>query len=136
MPYSQSASTDFQRVFPEVEPVEKREFNPTVAKILSPEGNTTRWFYGQRSVFYVIQFIQPPEDRGGFAEDSATSANLSPAVSVYPEPDRSLWRGVFSPPYRRKFLFSQEHVIRTADLPRWKPHITIDIRRLTRTDDD
>ena len=46
------------------------------------------------------------------------------------------WRGVFSPLYHPKVLFSQQIEVRTADLPRWKPRITIDRRTLMRGDDE
>jgi hypothetical protein len=38
------------------------------------------------------------------------------------------WRGVFAPEYEREVLFTQEMTIRTADLPRWEPQVTIDPR--------
>lgn len=64
-------------------------------------------------------------------------AKLSqPGLWQHPEPDSSVWRGVFSPLYHPKVLFSQQIEIRTADLPRWKPHITLDRRTLTRGDDE
>jgi hypothetical protein len=53
----------------------------------------------------------------------------------YPEPEPTTWRGVFAPTHSREVLFSQQIEIRTADLPRWKPHITIDRRTLERDDE-
>ena len=47
---------------------------------------------------------------------------------IEPRPD--VWRGIFSPVYDQKVLFSQEVTVRTADLPRWQPHVTIDRRTL------
>ncbi len=46
------------------------------------------------------------------------------------------WRGIFFPFYHPKVLFSEQIEVRTADLPRWKPRITIDRRTLTREDDE
>jgi len=64
-------------------------------------------------------------------------AKLSqPSLWQHPEPDSSVWRGVFSPLYHPKVLFSEQIEVRTADLPRWKPRITIDRRTLMRGDDE
>jgi len=53
------------------------------------------------------------------------------------EPDYSrLWRGVFSPLYQPKSLFSQNIEVRIADLPCWKPTIKIDNRALARGEDE
>jgi len=48
------------------------------------------------------------------------------------EPKPQVWRGTFGPVYDRKVIFSQEVVVKTADLPRWQPHVMIDRRTLER----
>ena len=58
-----------------------------------------------------------------------------PIDQEYPEPEPTTWRGVFAPTHSREVLFSQQVEIRTADLPRWKPHITIGRRTLERDDE-
>ncbi len=58
-----------------------------------------------------------------------------PVDQEYPEPEPTTWRGVFAPTHSREVLFSQQVEIRTADLPRWKPHITIGRRTLERDDE-
>jgi hypothetical protein len=42
------------------------------------------------------------------------------------EPDSEIWRGTFSPEYKRRVIFSQKLSIQTAALPRWKPQIIVD----------
>jgi hypothetical protein len=69
--------------------------------------------------------------------DPAESVESHVTYSIeqeYPEPEPTTWRGVFAPTHSREVLFSQQVEIRTADLPRWKPHITIDRRMLERDD--
>lgn len=48
------------------------------------------------------------------------------------EPKPHVWRGTFGPVYDRKVIFSQEVVLKTADLPRWQPHVMIDRRTFER----
>lgn len=50
------------------------------------------------------------------------SSDSSPLYKSEPEP--SVWRGVFSPNYHRKVIFSKKIKIKMADLPRWKPYIS------------
>src|SRR5712691_3532575 len=74
---------------------------------------------------------------GGLEGNPEITAKLSqPGLWQHPEPDSSVWRGVFSPLYHPKVLFSEQIEVRTADLPRWKPRITIDGRTLMRGDDE
>lgn len=73
----------------------------------------------------------------GLEDNPEIKAKLSqPSLWQHPEPDSSVWRGVFSPLYHPKVLFSQQIEVRTAYLPRWKPRITLDRRTLTRGDDE
>jgi len=88
----------------------------------------------RRAGRYVI-LIEATEEQLGHPEDVVTSMTLWPPLWQHAEPERRVWRGVFCPPYRREVLFSQQVEIRTAELPRWKPHITIDSRRLERLDE-
>jgi len=74
---------------------------------------------------------------GGLQGNPEIKAKLSRSdLWQHPEPDSSVWRGVFSPLYHPKVLFSEQLEVRTADLPRWKPRIIIDRRTLTRGDDE
>ncbi|MBI1928637.1 hypothetical protein HYR99_30890 [Candidatus Poribacteria bacterium] len=52
------------------------------------------------------------------------------------EPDPIVWRGIFAPTHRRKILFSQRLKICTNQLPKWKPHLTIDRHTLARAEDE
>lgn len=52
-----------------------------------------------------------------------------------PEPDPSVWRGVFVVNVPRKVLFTKRLRFKTADLPRWEPHIVIDRRTIERNDE-
>lgn len=56
--------------------------------------------------------------------------------SQLPEAEPEMWRGLFSPTYRRKSLFSEIVELQTAKLPRLKPRITLDRRMLSRDVDD
>ncbi len=53
-----------------------------------------------------------------------------------PEAEPEVWRGIFSPTYHRKILFSEIVELQTAKLPRLKPRITLDRRMLSREEDD
>ena len=69
-------------------------------------------------------------ERTIMGETSLINYESPPLVEVEPEPH--VWRGTFGPAYDRKVLFSQEVVVKTADLPRWQPLVTIDRRTLER----
>jgi hypothetical protein len=51
------------------------------------------------------------------------------------EPDPQVWRGVFSPLYKWRTLFSHRVKIKTAELPRLKPVVIIDCRMFKEEDD-
>ncbi len=81
----------------------------------------------------------------GTPEEYLLSANVAVATASLvwtdlfeeSEPRPDVWRGIFSPIYDQKVLFSQELIVRTVDLPRWQPHVTIDRRTLEgRTEND
>jgi hypothetical protein len=55
---------------------------------------------------------------------------------MQPEPEATIWRGVFAPSYQHRVLFSESVEIQTAKLPRWKPRVTIDRRTLERAEDE
>ena len=59
-----------------------------------------------------------------------------PNLWQHPEPDSSLWRGVYAPRRRRPILFSQEVEFQMADLPRRKRHIAITPRMLASEEND
>jgi hypothetical protein len=71
------------------------------------------------------------EDQPGHSEDAL--ATVSPWQHLEPEPQ--VWRGIFSPVYNWKVLFSQQVKIHPSELPHLKPHITIDRRVLEEEDD-
>jgi len=86
---------------------------------------------------YILVVVPPRNREEGLESNPEIAAKSSLSASWdYPEADSSVWRGIFSPSYPRKVLFSQQVEIRTANLPRWKPYITIDRRTLERAEDD
>jgi hypothetical protein len=68
----------------------------------------------------------------GLQDESIATTSTSPKLLPNEDTDRRVWRGVFSPRYHRKILFSQPVTFKTADLPRWKPKVVIDRRTLER----
>lgn len=83
---------------------------------------------------YVLR-VEVSEENIAHTEFSMANISDRAIASLQAEPEPSMWRGVFSPPHQKKVLFSQEVNIRTAELPRRKPHIAINLRRLEREDD-
>ena len=81
----------------------------------------------------LFRFIVP-EEQLDLPGDTGSSTRTS--LWQRPESDTKIWRGIFSPPHRREVLFSKTVELRTADLPKWKPHITIDRRTRTRAEDE
>jgi hypothetical protein len=68
----------------------------------------------------------------GLQDESIATTSTTSKLLPQEDPDRRVWRGVFSPRYHRKILFSQTVTFKTADLPRWKPKVVIDRRTLER----
>jgi hypothetical protein len=87
----------------------------------------------------ILHEYEPPAavEAKGQIEHSVAAAptRRQPALLRRPEPEPQSWRGVFSPTYKWKALFSQQVKIRPTELPRLKPHITID-RRAHEGEDD
>ena len=67
-----------------------------------------------------------PKEYGELPID--VSSILIPLIKK--EPDPKLWRGVFSPNYKRNILFSDTMTINIGALPRLKPKAFIDRRTL------
>lgn len=79
-------------------------------------------------------FFQASEDQLEFPEDTAASMSAWPDFCKKSEPDRRIWRGIFSPQYSRKVIFTQQVNAQIEKLPRWKPYITIDRRTIDRNE--
>ena len=75
--------------------------------------------------------VEAPEEQTGIPGEAVTSSSRWPALWERQETERGI-RGVFSPPYRRKVLFSGEISIAPSRLKRLRPRIAIDLRRLER----
>jgi len=75
------------------------------------------------------------QDHLEFPAEALPPRGRRPVLLRHPEPEPEIWRGIFTPTYKWKALFSQQVEIRTAELPRLKPHITIDRRTLEGEDD-
>jgi hypothetical protein len=73
-----------------------------------------------------------PEEYLAPSNVAIATTSLWPELWKESEPDSKLWRGIFNPIYDRKVLFSEEVVLRIADLPRWQPKVMIDRRTLER----
>lgn len=69
----------------------------------------------------------------GVVSEAATysASDYDPA----PDFERREWRGTFSVSYPEKIIFSQVVELKTAELPRWKPHVTLDLHRLERVNE-
>ncbi|MCI0694999.1 hypothetical protein L0337_23685 [candidate division KSB1 bacterium] len=75
------------------------------------------------------------EDQPEHPKEASAIMSLWPTMPQLSEPEPQAWRGVFSPIYKWEILFSQHVKIRTSELPRLKPHITVDRRMLEGEDD-
>lgn len=97
-------------------------------------GPPTAMMLPSRAGTYII-FLETAEEHLGHPGDVVASMSPWPPLWQHTEPDPRIWRGVFSPTYNREVLFTQNVEISTVDLPRWKPHVMIDLRRLERKDE-
>lgn len=87
-----------------------------------------------RANSYVI-LLEATEEQLGHPGEVVASMSPWPSLWQHDEPDPRIWRGVFSPSYARQILFLQDVDIQVSGLPRWKPHVAIDLRRLEREDE-
>jgi hypothetical protein len=88
-----------------------------------------------RHPIIVFYYLGINEEKLASTPEVQTRLSL-PELWPHPEPDPRVWRGVFSPSYHPTVLFSQELTVRTADLPRRRPHVVIDRRTLARDEDE
>lgn len=112
------------------------QFNSEAAIVRSPSGEVRRRFFGQRRPFFVVVYEQSNGEEFEPLGNAADVTSVPPVSLNVPEPDPSIWRGVFTPPGPKQVLFSEKHEIRLSELPRWKPKITLNLDRLTREDDE
>ena len=66
--------------------------------------------------------VEEPADVDNMSETASFSAGLTPEAEV----EALHWRGTYRVPHTEKILFSQTVEVRTSELPRWKPRVTID----------
>ena len=78
---------------------------------------------------YVLSF-EVSEEQLGYPENVVALTSRWPALWRQVEFDPTVWRGVFPLTHKRKVLFSKKIKIRTAEIPRWKPKITLERRML------
>jgi len=57
------------------------------------------------------------------SENIASLGGLWPELVEQVETAVSEFRGVYSPKYERKVIFSETITFKTSDLPRWKPNL-------------
>jgi hypothetical protein len=69
------------------------------------------------------------QDPSSTTVTSANGVDSSPASSE-PADDAESLRGVVALPYKRDILFADEVTLDPDKLPRWKPQIVVDERRL------
>ena len=79
--------------------------------------------------------LESPEEHLGFTAgvDTATTG-LGSEMWEQAEAQESIWRGIYSPSYKKKVLFSKTLTFKTSELPRWKPKAIIGKRNFE--DDD
>ena len=80
--------------------------------------------------------IELPSVKKWDKREKKVQTNTKDEQPSKPEPEPRIWRGIFSPTYQQKILFSQKVKIQTDKIPRLKPHITIDRRTQTRAEDE
>lgn len=125
----QDEPTDFQALY------RKRAQQPAASQRM--------YVWHPLSGYYVVDVmasgevaIAEAEGELGFPGDQVVF--LAHRGMRWPDPDEesAVWRGVFSPTYRRKVLLEKRVKIQTAKLPRLQPQITLDLQRLSREEDD
>jgi hypothetical protein len=91
------------------------------------------WHVGNRPTMICsaqgfVFIYESSEECLGFPGEATASMSPWPELWRQTEPEPQLWRGVFSLTYDRRILFSKTIRVRTSELPRWKPQITISRR--------
>jgi hypothetical protein len=76
-----------------------------------------------------------PADQGLSSAAIPTNGLSTSPTSLEPD-DGDRLVGVVALPRRRDILFSDEVELDSRTLPRWRPHISVDERRLTDDDDE
>jgi hypothetical protein len=59
------------------------------------------------------------------SENTATLGGLWPEIMEQTEAEASELRGVYTPIFKRKVIFSEVITLKTSELPRWKPNAII-----------
>ncbi|MBW2085180.1 MAG: hypothetical protein JRI54_04025 [Deltaproteobacteria bacterium] len=88
------------------------------------------WIITQGYQQLYSRFYDAPEEDTFFQRNSIATMDCETELQQHEKEEPITFRGIFNPPYKRKILFSKRIKIKTADLPRWKPKITIDRRSL------
>jgi hypothetical protein len=78
---------------------------------------------------FALRFSADEEELGQ-PGDLVASESPWPVLWEREEPQPATWRGVFAPRYQPTPLFSKKLSVRTAELPAWKPRVTIGRRLL------
>jgi hypothetical protein len=78
---------------------------------------------------YILSFEVSGEQLG-YPEHVVTRASRWPDLWHQDEVDPTVWRGVFPLTHKKKVLFTKQIKLRSTEIPRWKPTITLDRRRL------
>jgi hypothetical protein len=69
-------------------------------------------------------------DRMPSAAPIPTNGLSSPAAHPEQDDDSGQLRGIVAFPRKRNIMFTDEVELDSAKLPRWRPHICVDMRRL------
>jgi hypothetical protein len=74
---------------------------------------------------YVIPF-EVYDEQLGYPEDVIASSSQWPILWDKTYYERKVWLGIFPINFKRKVIFSEKIEMRTSELPKWKPLITLD----------
>ena len=126
----QDEPTDFQALY------RKRSQRPATS-------HQRMYVWHPLSGYYIVDVMASGEDAIEVAEGEFGFLGDQVVLLAYrgmrwPDPDEesAVWRGVFSPTYRRKVLLEKRVKIQTTKLPRLQPQITLDLQWLAREEDN
>jgi hypothetical protein len=86
----------------------------------------------QSPTAFIRGFLEECSLGIGSVDETSDSASLLNADQNF---ETRPWRGIFCISHTEKVIFSQEVELKIAELPHWKPHVTIDLHRLERVNE-
>jgi hypothetical protein len=82
-------------------------------------------------LYSPVVFSHGVVDEGKFPFECFTETTAL-STSVIEDNPQHIWRGISSLQPIEKILFTEEIKVKTSELPPWRPHVTIDEKRLER----